>query len=43
MPAGKHTSLWSIEVGEHKRDLILELRPERVDDALQLGAVRSAR
>ena len=43
MAASKGKALWGIKVRQHKRHLPAELWPERVDDALELGTVRSAR
>jgi hypothetical protein len=43
MVVGKREPLGSIEVRKDKRHLPAKLRPERVDDALELSAVRSAR
>jgi hypothetical protein len=43
MVVGKCQSLGGAEVRKHKRHLPAKLGPERVDDALELGAIRSAR
>jgi hypothetical protein len=41
--ASERTSLGCIQVRQHKRYLPVKLRSERVDDALEFSAVRSAR
>jgi hypothetical protein len=43
MADGKGATLRSREVSKHKGNLPAKLGPERVNDALELGAVRSAR
>jgi hypothetical protein len=43
MAVGKCVALRGIEVSQDKRHLTTKLRAERVDDALELGAVRSPR
>jgi hypothetical protein len=43
MTIGKCVALRGIEVSQDKRHLSAKLRAERIDDALELGAVRSTR
>ena len=43
MTVGKCQPLGSIEVCQDKSYLPVKLEPERIDDALELSAVRSAR
>jgi len=43
MPGGEVLSLGGVQIRQDKRDLTAKLRPERVDHALELRAVRSPR
>jgi hypothetical protein len=43
MAGGKRLALGRSQIGEHEGDFSLELGAEHVNDALELGAIRSPR